>query len=157
MDRATPTIETPASPENQCADVSSAVNSLHVDWLSTESGSTQEKRQQEKRTGPKMTRKRLTVYLPVALLDRLRDAVYWTQDLTLAGLIEKAVARLSTAWRDSGGCLSPVGLKNSREADPSGNDQQSQANRARLREQRSGCHAEDIAIFITPVPVSQGR
>lgn len=92
MDRATPTIETPASPENQCADVSSAVNSLHVDWLSTESGSTQEKRQQEKRTGPKMTRKRLTVYLPVALLDRLRDAVYWTQDLTLAGLIEKAVA-----------------------------------------------------------------
>lgn len=35
---------------------------------------------------------RLTVTLPGALLDRLRNAVYWTTDLTLAGLIEEAVA-----------------------------------------------------------------
>lgn len=35
---------------------------------------------------------RFTVALPVAVLDRLRNAVYWTADLTLAGLIEQAVA-----------------------------------------------------------------
>lgn len=35
---------------------------------------------------------RLTVTLPVPLLDRLRNTVYWTADLTLAGLIEQAVA-----------------------------------------------------------------
>ena len=35
---------------------------------------------------------RLTVTLPVPLLDRLRNTVYWTADLTLARLIEQAVA-----------------------------------------------------------------
>lgn len=34
---------------------------------------------------------RFTVTLPGALLDRLRNAVYWTTDLTLVGLIEQAV------------------------------------------------------------------
>lgn len=44
----------------------------------------------ERSSNPAKTR--LTVALPVALLDRLRNAVYWTSDLTLAGLIEQAVA-----------------------------------------------------------------
>ena len=35
---------------------------------------------------------RLTVTLPVAVLDRLRNTVYWTADLTLAGLTEQALA-----------------------------------------------------------------
>jgi hypothetical protein len=36
-------------------------------------------------------RKRLTVYLPVSLLERLRNAVYWTKGTTLAGLLEAAL------------------------------------------------------------------
>jgi hypothetical protein len=35
---------------------------------------------------------RFTVTLPVPLLDRLSNAVYWTADLTMARLIEEAVA-----------------------------------------------------------------
>lgn len=34
---------------------------------------------------------RITVTLPGTLLDRLRNAVFWTADLTIAGLIEQAV------------------------------------------------------------------
>ena len=44
------------------------------------------------KTASTPTKARLTVALPVAVLDRLRNAVYWTADLTLAGLIEQAVA-----------------------------------------------------------------
>jgi hypothetical protein len=40
----------------------------------------------------KSVKQRLTVTLPVDLLDRLRNAVYWTPGLTLAGFIEAAVA-----------------------------------------------------------------
>ena len=36
-------------------------------------------------------KQRLTVTLPSGLLDRLRNAVYWTPALTLAGLIDDAV------------------------------------------------------------------
>lgn len=38
-------------------------------------------------------RKRLTIYLPVELLERARNAVYWTSGTTLAGLIEQALSR----------------------------------------------------------------
>ena len=37
-------------------------------------------------------KQRLTITLPAELLDRLRNAVYWTPSLTLAGFIESAVA-----------------------------------------------------------------
>ena len=37
-------------------------------------------------------RKRLTVYLPLELLERARNTVYWSKGLTLAGLIEQALA-----------------------------------------------------------------
>ncbi|HJU05090.1 MAG TPA: hypothetical protein VJ692_08030 [Nitrospiraceae bacterium] len=36
-------------------------------------------------------RKRLTVYLPVNLLERLRNTVYWTRETTVAGLLEAAL------------------------------------------------------------------
>jgi len=36
-------------------------------------------------------KERLTVHLPVGLIDRMRNAVYWTPGLTLAGLAEDAI------------------------------------------------------------------
>jgi hypothetical protein len=36
-------------------------------------------------------KQRLTVTMPTGLLDRLRNAVYWTPALTLAGVIQAAV------------------------------------------------------------------
>lgn len=36
-------------------------------------------------------KQRLTITLPAELLDRLRNAVYWTPYMTLAGFIESAV------------------------------------------------------------------
>ena len=38
-----------------------------------------------------VARKRLTVSLPLELLERSRNTVYWTQGLTLAGLLEEAL------------------------------------------------------------------
>jgi hypothetical protein len=38
---------------------------------------------------PKVEKERLTVHLPVDLIDRLKNAVYWTPGLTLAGLAEE--------------------------------------------------------------------
>ena len=51
-------------------------------------------------------RKRLTVYLPVPLLDRLRNTVYWTRGTTIAGLLEMALNQvLSEKERQCGGPL----------------------------------------------------
>lgn len=44
-------------------------------------------------TAPPAYKQRLTVHLPVDLIDRLKNAVYWTPGLTLAGLAEEALAR----------------------------------------------------------------
>jgi hypothetical protein len=43
-------------------------------------------------TGCRLKRKRLTVYLPVPLLERLRNTVYWIQGTTLAGVLEAALS-----------------------------------------------------------------
>ncbi len=44
-----------------------------------------------------IAKQRMTVTLPVELLERLRNAVYWTPGLTLARLIEEAVTDTITA------------------------------------------------------------
>jgi len=44
----------------------------------------------ERTSSPAKTR--FTVTLPATLIDRLRNAVYWTADLTLTRLIEEALA-----------------------------------------------------------------
>lgn len=40
----------------------------------------------------KAARERVTIALPADLLERARNAVYWTPGATLAGLVEDAVA-----------------------------------------------------------------
>lgn len=88
-----PLIVEPCAPSENQFDNHTAEESASLGWSSKESAplSTEGRRRQGGRPKAKITRKRLTVYLPVALLDRLRNAVYWTQGLTLAGLIERAV------------------------------------------------------------------
>lgn len=41
---------------------------------------------------PDLARERLTVSLPVDLVERARNAVWWTPGATLAGLVEDALA-----------------------------------------------------------------
>jgi hypothetical protein len=56
---------------------------------------------QAPRSAPKQ---RLTVHLPPELIDRLKNAVYWTPGLTLAGLAEEAMeAVVSERERRNGG------------------------------------------------------
>jgi hypothetical protein len=38
----------------------------------------------------RVVKERLTVHLPIDLIDRVKNAVYWTPGLTLAGLAEEA-------------------------------------------------------------------
>lgn len=42
---------------------------------------------------PRPSKERLTVHLPLGLIDRVKNAVYWTPGLTLAGLAEDALAQ----------------------------------------------------------------
>ena len=42
----------------------------------------------------RISKERLTVHLPIKLIDRVKNAVYWTPGLTLAGLAEEAFAKL---------------------------------------------------------------
>ncbi len=39
----------------------------------------------------RIIKERLTVHLPVDLIERVKNAVYWTPGLTLAGLAEEAL------------------------------------------------------------------
>jgi len=43
-------------------------------------------------SAPRVPKERLTVHLSIALIDRIKNAVYWTPGLTLAGLAEEALA-----------------------------------------------------------------
>lgn len=49
-------------------------------------------RPQESAPAKKVIKERLTVHLPVELIERIKNAVYWTPGLTLAGLAEEALA-----------------------------------------------------------------
>ena len=44
-------------------------------------------------TATRATKERLTVHVPIDLIDRVKNAVYWTPGLTLAGLAEDALRR----------------------------------------------------------------
>ena len=54
----------------------------------------------------KAPRERVTVALPADLMERARNAVYWTPGATLAGLVEDAVADgLDALERENGGAF----------------------------------------------------
>ena len=60
---------------------------------------------QEARHGAK---ERLTVHLPLEVIDRAKNAVYWSPGLTLAGLAEAAfVKALEKLEKENGGPFSP--------------------------------------------------
>ncbi len=40
---------------------------------------------------PRIEKQRMTIHLPVDLVEKMKDAVYWTPGLTLAGLAEDAL------------------------------------------------------------------
>ncbi len=42
---------------------------------------------------PKQAKVRATIYIPVALIERVKNAVYWTPGLTVASLAEQALMR----------------------------------------------------------------
>ena len=57
-------------------------------------GRTQPKpRTQEADTPERVLKERLTVHLPVDLIDRVKNVVYWTPGLTLAGLAKDALGQ----------------------------------------------------------------
>ena len=52
-------------------------------------------RQRQMRTEPKrVVKERLTIHLPVDLIDHIKNAVYWTPGLTLAELGERAFTEI---------------------------------------------------------------
>lgn len=56
----------------------------------------------------KIIKERLTVHLPVELIERVKNAVYWTPGLTLAGLAEEAfTAVVERLERERGGPFPP--------------------------------------------------
>jgi hypothetical protein len=54
----------------------------------------------DSKTAPK---ERLTIHVPTDLVERLRDAVYWTPGLTMAGLAEDALAKALEAMEKRNG------------------------------------------------------
>lgn len=51
-------------------------------------------KQQSQEAGPsRIVKERLTVHVPVELIDRVKNIVYWTPGLTLARLAEEALTK----------------------------------------------------------------
>lgn len=59
---------------------------------------------------PSRARHRLTVFLPASLLERLRNAVYWTEQRTLARIIVDAVEDAVTELEQANGGPFPARL-----------------------------------------------
>jgi hypothetical protein len=52
---------------------------------------------------PRVQKERLTVHLPLELIDRVKNAVYWTPGLTLASLSEHALRKAVDALESDRG------------------------------------------------------
>jgi hypothetical protein len=61
---------------------------------------------EESSAPPSIPRERVTIALPADLMERARNAVYWTPGATLAGLVEDAVrVELAKREAESGGAF----------------------------------------------------
>ena len=55
--------------------------------------SAEQQRTREEGPSGRVTKERLTVHVPVELIDRVKNIVYWTPGLTLARLAEEALTK----------------------------------------------------------------
>ena len=56
---------------------------------------------------PPSENQRVTVSLPTPLIERLRNAVYWTEDLPLASLVAEAIKDIVTQMEEANGGAFP--------------------------------------------------
>lgn len=56
---------------------------------------------------PPSQNQRVTVSLPTPLIERLRNAVYWTEDLPMAGLVAEAIKDIVTKMEKANGRTFP--------------------------------------------------
>jgi hypothetical protein len=56
---------------------------------------------------PPSQKQRVTVSLPTSLIERLRNAVYWTEDRPLAGLVAEAIEDIVTQMEEVNGGAFP--------------------------------------------------
>ena len=56
---------------------------------------------------PHSERQRVTISLPTALIERLRNAVYWTEDRPLAGLVAEAIEDILVQMEEVNGGAFP--------------------------------------------------
>lgn len=66
-------------------------------------------------------RQRMTVSLPTDLLERIRDAAYWTSGSTMAGLISSAMENLIETLETQNGRPFPPRLQNLKSGRPRAN------------------------------------
>ena len=71
-------------------------------------GKTTRKATERPQEAPRAGKDRLTVHLPPEVIDRAKNAVFWTPGLTLAGLAEEAfVEALEKLEKKNGGPFKP--------------------------------------------------
>ncbi len=64
--------------------------------------------QSQSEPGDRVVKERLTVHIPINLIDRVKNVVYWTPGLTLARLAEEALAiRVEKLEKERGGAYPP--------------------------------------------------
>ena len=56
---------------------------------------------------PSLQNQRVTISLPMPLIERLRNAVYWTEDLPMAGLVAEAIKDIVTQMEEANGGAFP--------------------------------------------------
>lgn len=56
---------------------------------------------------PPSQNQRVTVSLPTPLIERLRNAVYWTEDLPMASLVTEAIEDIVTQMEETNGGAFP--------------------------------------------------
>jgi hypothetical protein len=61
---------------------------------------------------PRMVKERLTVHLPIDVIERVKNVVYWTPGLTLAGFAEEAFAKAVEAMEKKRGEAYPPRKEN---------------------------------------------